>query len=73
MAKQNEIPTKSSPMASKEEKESGVYSMEEYAAQSSLLDASPDLILAAFRYAGKRSATLKEAAAFVDKFKKMTP
>lgn len=72
MAKQNEIPTKSSPMAPKEEKES-VYSMEEYAAQSSLLDASPDLILAAFRYAGKRSATLKEAAAFVDKFKKMTP
>lgn len=72
MAKQNETPTKSAPVASKEEKES-VYSMEEYAAQSSLLDASPDLILAAFRYAGKKSATLKEAAALVDKFKKMTP
>lgn len=57
------------PVKAEKPKQDTIYTLEEFSAAPGVLGANVDVIRAAFRCAGKKEATLKEAMTIVKKFK----
>lgn len=64
----DQVAADSAPKAAKQEQGS-VYSIDDFANNASLLKASPDIVRAALKCAGKNEATFKEALKIVTEFK----